>query len=150
MRSVDQQLGGTVYTGFPGSTEDRNGNVIKITEGSGGAFNYIDTLGRTVLSSSGFGATSNTVTVSGLTNPYTIVLLAYNFRDFICLANQGHRVTEMTVPSFNFLQRSSLSSWRRGSVIIFLPEPMRSALLRAVFDRVWPFSILGWVRDVKR
>jgi hypothetical protein len=58
--------------GLPSFIEDRNGNQITITDSGGGAFTYKDTLGRTAISSSGFGATGNTVRVSGLSNPYTV------------------------------------------------------------------------------
>jgi RHS repeat-associated protein len=62
---------GTVYTNFSGFSsgtagliEDRNGNQISVTA-SGSGFTETDTLGRPLLSSSGFGVTGNTVTVSG-------------------------------------------------------------------------------------
>ncbi len=57
----------------PSTIEDRNGNIITITETScTGSFTATDTLGRTVLSSSGFGKTGNTITVPGLAEPYTL------------------------------------------------------------------------------
>jgi RHS repeat-associated protein len=86
-------LGNTVYTfnfgplggcdalqDFPGSTlpatiEDRNGNIVSISgppTTCNGSFSVNDTLGRTVLSSSGFGTTGNAITVSGLSQPYTL------------------------------------------------------------------------------
>ncbi len=54
--------------------EDRNGNTITVTStgGGGAAFNVTDTVGRTVLSSSGFGATGNTLSVPGVAQPYTL------------------------------------------------------------------------------
>lgn len=68
--------------GLPGvqelanSVTDRNGNTVTISwSGSGGAFSYTDELGRTALSSTGFGTAagqSYKVYVSGLSNPYTI------------------------------------------------------------------------------
>jgi RHS repeat-associated protein len=80
---------GTVYTFVQGAgcssylptqIEDRNGNVVTFSgacqSGTPGAFTMGDTLGntqtRTALSSSGFGTTGNTISVSGLTNPYTV------------------------------------------------------------------------------
>jgi RHS repeat-associated protein len=70
------------YSSLPSTIEDRNGNQIIVTDldesGSRtpGAFNVTDPLGRTLLSSSGFGATTtsvtNTVSVAGLSAPYTI------------------------------------------------------------------------------
>jgi hypothetical protein len=80
---------GTMYTGLPvdggtpgsptggglaGLIKDRNGNEIIITNSGGGVFSIQDTLGRQVLSSSGFGpsGSTNSLSVSGLTNPYEI------------------------------------------------------------------------------
>ena len=73
---------GTVYSfyglsgaggGLPALIEDRNGNEITVSSSGNGVFSYSDTAGRTVISSSGFGATGNTVTVSGLSAPsYTV------------------------------------------------------------------------------
>jgi RHS repeat-associated protein len=56
------------------SIEDRNGNELTLTANPNvaGAFTVEDTLGRTVLSSSGFGTTGNTVTVAGLSSAYTV------------------------------------------------------------------------------
>jgi len=59
-------------TSLVSSVEDRNGNVIKYVDNGGGAVTVTDTAGRTVISSNGFGATGNTVTVSGLANPYSL------------------------------------------------------------------------------
>jgi RHS repeat-associated protein len=73
---------GTVFSfpfspgGFnlPASIEDRNGNKVTITNASsdGGRFNVMDTLGRTLLSSSSFGSTGDTLAVSGLSNVYRL------------------------------------------------------------------------------
>jgi RHS repeat-associated protein len=57
---------------LPDFVADRNGNEITYTDSGGGAFTALDTLGRTVVSSSGFGTTGNTVSIAGLSNPYTI------------------------------------------------------------------------------
>lgn len=57
---------------LPSSIEDRNGNLISFTDGGSGAFTATDTLGRTLLSSSGFGTSGNTVTVSGLPSAYSV------------------------------------------------------------------------------
>lgn len=57
---------------LPYQIEDRNGNVVTVTDGNNGAFTYSDTAGRAAISSSGFGTSGNTVTVSGPGNPYTI------------------------------------------------------------------------------
>jgi len=58
------------YYSLPSSIEDRNGNYLTVSGGSNGVFSYVDTLGRTAISSSGFGSTGNTVTVSGLSTAY--------------------------------------------------------------------------------
>ena len=67
----------TAYS-MPNSIEDRNGNVITISQPCAGStsFSISDTTGRTALSfqtSGGFGTTTiNSVTVSGLAQPYTV------------------------------------------------------------------------------
>jgi RHS repeat-associated protein len=57
---------------IPTWIEDRNGNKITFTDLNNGDFSVTDTAGRTLISSSGFGTTGNTLTVSGLTNPYRL------------------------------------------------------------------------------
>jgi RHS repeat-associated protein len=58
---------------LPSSIEDRNGNIITITSPDcTGSFTATDTLGRTAISSSGFGTTGNTITVPGVSAPYTV------------------------------------------------------------------------------
>lgn len=61
-----------VYNAIPNSIETRNGNIVTIADNGNGAFQITDSLGRVALSTSGFGASGNTVMVSGLANPYTI------------------------------------------------------------------------------
>jgi hypothetical protein len=63
-------VGGTLYS-LPAFIEDRNGNRATFTDSGNGAFSVVDTVGRTALSSSGFGSSGNTLSVSGL-SPYTI------------------------------------------------------------------------------
>src|SRR5712691_322225 len=63
--------GVNVSYSLPAWFEDRNGNKVTATDLGNGAFNLTDTLGRTAISSSGFGATGNTVGVSGPGQPYT-------------------------------------------------------------------------------
>jgi RHS repeat-associated protein len=67
----------TANTGnYPLSIEDRNGNLLTFSPPSptNGVYPLTiqDTLGRNVVSISGLGATGNTVTISGLQNPYTL------------------------------------------------------------------------------
>jgi RHS repeat-associated protein len=72
-------VSGTATTCLPAFIEDRNGNKLTITAGKNaqgaldlGIFTVSDTLGRTAVSSSGFGATGNTLTVSGLASPVSM------------------------------------------------------------------------------
>jgi len=67
------------YFGTPGGgslptfIEDRNGNQATLHDSTGrGAFTITDTTGRVAVSSSGFGTTGNTVTVSGISNSYSV------------------------------------------------------------------------------
>jgi RHS repeat-associated protein len=63
-------LGGSTQTyGLPAYIEDRNGNKVTTTDNNNGNFVFMDTAGRQAISSSGFGpsGTTNTVSVSGLT-----------------------------------------------------------------------------------
>jgi hypothetical protein len=57
---------------LPTSIEDRNGNQIMVADNGSGSFTVTDTLGRASLSSSGFGVSGNTVTISGLQSSYSI------------------------------------------------------------------------------
>src|ERR1700728_947538 len=57
---------------LPTSIEDRNGNQIMVADNGSGSFTVTDSVGRPLLSSSGFGGGVNTVTVSGLQSSYNI------------------------------------------------------------------------------
>ncbi|MGD0224645.1 MAG: RHS repeat-associated core domain-containing protein [Terriglobia bacterium] len=71
---------GSMGASLPYQVEDRNGNQVTFTDNNNGAFTVADTLGRTVLSSSGFGASGNTLSVSGLPSPsYTVYWTALNY-----------------------------------------------------------------------
>ncbi len=68
--SNPHNVGGFTYdVSLPDYIEDRNGNKIVVTDymtqtgANRGVFNYTDILGRAVLSSSGFGASGNTISV---------------------------------------------------------------------------------------
>ena len=64
--------GGGFLFNIPVSATDRNGNAITFSL-SGQNVTVTDSLARNVISTSGFGATGNTVNVSGLPNPsYTL------------------------------------------------------------------------------
>ncbi|MGD0227260.1 MAG: hypothetical protein ABSF71_33460, partial [Terriglobia bacterium] len=68
------------YAALPTTITDRNGNQVTVTDeglqgGAQGSFYFTDMLGRTAISSDGLGlsGTTNHVTVSGLSNPYSIL-----------------------------------------------------------------------------
>src|SRR5262249_12732423 len=68
----------TAYQQLPTSIEDRNGNIINITDSASnnnsGVFSVTDTAGRTLISSNGFGGpagSTNTLVVSGLSYQVT-------------------------------------------------------------------------------
>jgi RHS repeat-associated protein len=68
---------GSSRSSLSSSIEDRNGNLVTISDlacisGTAGAFTATDTVGRTLLSSSGFGTSGNTLSVAGLPTPYTL------------------------------------------------------------------------------
>jgi hypothetical protein len=66
---------GPSLAALPYRIEDRNGNELSFSgppSNCNGSFTLKDTLGRTALSSSGFGSTGNTISVSGLTNSYAV------------------------------------------------------------------------------
>jgi RHS repeat-associated protein len=71
----NSELGAGVYgiTTLASSVEDRNGNVINIADNGSGSFSVTDTLGRSVISSSGFGVNGSnfSLKVSGL-SPYYV------------------------------------------------------------------------------
>jgi RHS repeat-associated protein len=65
--------GSNIVEYVPTAIEDRNGNKIVISPvGTTSGFEITDTLGRQALSASGFGNTGDTVSVSGLANPFRI------------------------------------------------------------------------------
>lgn len=65
-------LPGNSSTVVASRVEDRNGNYVSISDNGTGAFTETDTLGRPILSSSGFGSTGNTLTLYGYSVPYTL------------------------------------------------------------------------------
>jgi hypothetical protein len=107
---------GTTYTWsgrYPGNSsivskvEDRNGNQIIVSDSGSGNFSVVDTLGRNpVLASSGFGGNGNTytLTVSGLSNPYTI--------------HWGQAVT----PSYTFNQQKVQGPYCSGLNAVSVPS----------------------------
>jgi len=77
---------GNTSSSLASSIEDRNGNTVTVTDlgpplgsGAAGSFTMTDTLGRTLVSSSGFGTSGNTVVVAGLSNPYSVTWGTANF-----------------------------------------------------------------------
>ncbi len=70
---------GNIQSALPNVIEDRNGNIINLNAQPAACPSRLnnclaetDTMGRLVLSTSGFGITGDTVTVSGLAQPYTV------------------------------------------------------------------------------
>ena len=62
------------YSSLVSSIEDRNGNVMTLSDLNSqhaGSFSVTDTLGRTLLSTSGFGGATDTINVLGFPNSYT-------------------------------------------------------------------------------
>lgn len=59
---------------FATSITDRNGNTVRFNppSGSNPAYSFSDTIGRTFINDSGFAVNPETVTVAGLTNPYSL------------------------------------------------------------------------------
>jgi RHS repeat-associated protein len=62
---------------LPSTIEDSNGNIVTFSLPASpnecdGAFTVQDTLSRPAISSSGFGSSGNTVSISGLQTPYTV------------------------------------------------------------------------------
>jgi len=64
---------------LPSYIEDRNGNITTFSDHGNGSFDVTDTLGRTAISTSGFGTTGNTVHIAGLANPYTVTWAPLSF-----------------------------------------------------------------------
>jgi RHS repeat-associated protein len=62
------------FSNLPFNIEDRNGNKITITQSTNKSFSFVDSVGRTAISASGLGpsGTTNTVNVSGLSQPYQV------------------------------------------------------------------------------
>lgn len=63
--------GTAAITTLATSVTDRNGNTVTISNSSG-AVTYTDTIGRTALHTSGIGANPDTITVGGLSSPYSV------------------------------------------------------------------------------
>lgn len=87
---------GTTYSAFSSTglaqhVEDRNGNVVSISDLGAGAFTVTDTAGREVLASSGFGSTGNTLSVSGMNSLYSLTweTTPYNFTTDWTLLSSG-------------------------------------------------------------
>jgi hypothetical protein len=57
---------------LPSTIEDRNGNVVNISSGGGGNITEKDTAGRSAVSTSAPVGVNGTVSISGLSNAYTV------------------------------------------------------------------------------
>lgn len=60
------------YSVLPDYIEDRNGNKMVFTDSGKGSIKVADDLGRTVISTTGFGVSGNTVSISGLGGNYSM------------------------------------------------------------------------------
>lgn len=69
-----ERAGGCGSVQIPFSIEDRNGNIVTYSADPNctAAISMTDTAGRVAVSTSGFGKTGNTVTLSGLARPYQL------------------------------------------------------------------------------
>src|ERR1700683_314321 len=69
------------YYGLASSIEDRNGNIITAKDNGSGSFVFTDTAGRTLISSSGFGPSgaTNTLSFPGLTYKVTWKTISASF-----------------------------------------------------------------------
>lgn len=118
---------GTVYyfsdftPSLPSWIESRNGNKITFTSNTSG-FSATDSIGRTLISVNGFGASGNTVSISGFSNPYTITWgpistnVTYAFQTTNVLGNNspcggsgstsgsGTNITAITLPNSKAFQ----------------------------------------------
>jgi RHS repeat-associated protein len=65
-------VGTGVTAWLPSTIEDRNGNIVTISEGSGGNITETDTAGRSAVSTSARAGTNGTVSISGLSNVYNV------------------------------------------------------------------------------
>jgi YD repeat-containing protein len=107
---------------LPSWVEDRNGNEVAITGGaSPGVFSIVDTLGRTVIASTGFGATGNTLAVSGLAEPYTLTWGT-------ATSNYNGGATEVVSSQFGCEGISSDSETQPVITLIQLPNGQKYSL----------------------
>ena len=60
------------------SVEDRNGNIVNITTATSGAITETDSVGRTAISVSAINSNQNTVSVSGISTPYSLQWASQN------------------------------------------------------------------------
>lgn len=95
-----------------GSITDRNGNVFRVhtTLGSPPTFSYTDTLSRTVLSDSGFGTSPETLTVAGLSSPYTLTWTALSAPTFPATITNQDTSPASSCPTPPHAGRSVISS----------------------------------------
>ena len=77
----DNSLDSNSYAALPDSIEDRNGNIARLAINASNAVTVTDSSGRTSISTSGFGpsGSTNTVTVSGETFQVTWRTVSANF-----------------------------------------------------------------------
>jgi RHS repeat-associated protein len=127
--SGNQGGGGSIpgaVSSLPSTIEDRNGNQIVVTDRGSSSFTVTDTLGRTLLTSSGFGASGNTMTVSSLRysttwgtsnlNYSANASLLFNgsgkcYSSFNSDTGTNNVITQITLPNTQFYQFSYDSTY---------------------------------------
>jgi hypothetical protein len=120
---------------FPTKVEDRNGNIIQIsdtrTNGQVTQVNETDTLGRPLLSLVGFGTTGNTVSVAGVVQPYSLSWesQSHNFDPgAVVLSTRSPSLTEIRTRSSTILLTDCL---RRLPIQPVQQSPTHGARIRS-------------------
>ncbi|MGH9489051.1 MAG: hypothetical protein ACRD17_00945 [Terriglobales bacterium] len=117
---------------LPDLVEDRNGNEIAVTDSGGGRLSLADTVGRTLLASSGFGAGGNTVQLSGQGAAYTLDWGTAT-SDFSVTANlEGGTCTVPTTISGSQPVVTSITL-PNGSAFTFAYDPTYGLLQKVTF-----------------
>jgi RHS repeat-associated protein len=132
---------GTAYynfssSGLVGTVEDRNGNMVLMTDLGNGAFTEVDTAGRTVVSSSGFGTTGNTLAVSGLGGNYTLgwQSTSYSYSTgWTLLQNSGTSFCTADDPVSGSLQVLQYITLPNGQQYIFEYDPTYGLLTKITY-----------------
>lgn len=134
--------------------EDRNGNFININDAGKGVISYIDTLNRMLISSSGFGGGTTTLSVAGQGQPWSIQWesISYNFTTNITLYSSDNAQCGATYQtasasgSMNVIQSITLPN---GQSYQFEYDPTYGRISHisfpggATIDYTWGISVNG-------